>query len=870
VCTDVARAWVCAPCASAEVDRRRAILHKCEVAKVRVETEYMRKARAGQAAAARASSLAARRWKVEQMRIAITDEQAQIERMHARIASLETFRLEQTKRVDAAYSTLRRYNSDMSITSEEFRNLQQQLAAQTPIQAPPTPAKPASQPRVLTRIRPKPAGVPFEPKEVQYLVGDINSLPDQARQTLFRIVPPDLALQPQMTPSNIASWMWQLPMHLQREIQAAVSTILRVPDAMLTKNGIRQMRKYQLQTNLEARGLPTDGLVADLQPRLLNYLASLTQPAPPAAATAVIPPAAALSLNRAKRRLQVNPLFTTNLTRYYSQMAVKLAKCRLRIIDQLLNIYIVKRKSADSCTIVGLELMDHPEPLFYAARMHQQHLSAASEQHAKLNQPLQDSEQPPVWTGPPGTDPEVVAAALGYIVLVLQMLSVYLNVSLPYAMCFGGSQSYVSFNDEDSSRYFLTLLDNANPQHFNRALTLLHFNILYFCDRLASLSGVAGKIEGLSESVTGGTNLAKMQLLPGMLKLIETTFLHLRHIINETTTAAPVTTSQLHTLNAHKHLHATGPTSLSARATPVSPVVLDASLLMSPRVAPSPASGAGGGAPRVGVPIHSAHVRSVRMEQQLESPPFFTDSPTVLSTLGSSPPVTPFDSPPTTPSGMRTLSNPNSKQQDARQLAMRLGPPAAAPPLQLQRSELLTQSKFFGLPPNGYLSAEEPQNSVIMLPSSQQHRLPVHPQSPKVAANSPGPQLQRAHISPVSVMSPSARSPHSSSGIPPTTPQRTAQAATPSASPSCAAAGLAPSQHLRQQSNPQQHPSPSYIASALFQSPSSRPSPSGRALPPPHSHSKSAAPAVYASETDLGWDLVDVVANEKLVGEQDE
>lgn len=778
VCTDVARAWVCAPCAGAEVDRRRGLLHKVELAKARVETEYLRRARVGQAAAADIDQRAARRWKVQQMQAAVLDEQQQVERAHARIAALETFRLDQTKRVDAAYSALRRYTSDMSISPDEFRHLQQQLAVQPPL---------------------------------------------------------------------------------------------------------------------------------------------------------VLPPAGALSLMRSKRRLQANPLFTRNLARFHGQMTVKLAKCRLRLVDQLLNIYVVKRKSTHSCTIVGLELMDQPDAMFYAARITQQQLihqhhhpsntPVAPEQQTRLTQAvLQDQDHPPAYSGPPGTDPEVVSAALGYIVLVLQMLSAYLQVGLPYAMHFAGSQSYLTFNDEEASRYYLTLLDNANPQHFNRAITLLHFNILYFCERVvATIPGPSaqGKMDGTSGSGEatsgggggggggGGMHIAPMQLLPSMLKLIETIFLHLRFVVNEPTAAITTTTTSTSThqpppsLAAPKHLHSSPPSSssLASRSSAGSSAVLDASLLMSQsmvtvaRPAGDPTKLA---VARVGVPIHAAGHRSQPRDQRMEAPPFFADSTSAIGSaataggefgalgvggLGGSP-VMPFDSPPTTPT--RPSSSPH---QDARAFAMRLGPPAHPhpPPIQLQRSDLLTQSQFFGLPPNGYLSAEEPQNSVLMSPSSLPSQraataaaatTSAHQQSPRTSTPlaPSGPQLQRAHLSPAAVMAPSTRSsPHAANGAAPTTPRRTSQLTAASASPTALS---------HQSASPQVPPVP-FLSPALFQAPPTRTGGGGVAtggLPPRTpsqgpvpSGSRVVAPAVsYASETDLGWDLVDLVKHERLVGEEEE
>jgi hypothetical protein len=564
--------------------------------------------------------------------------------------------------------------------------------------------------------------------------------------------------------------------------------------------------------------------------QLQQQLATQTEPSSTTAATMA---------SRSKRRLQVNPLFTHNLSKFLSQLTSKLSKYRLHHIDELLKFYIIKRKSAASCTIIGLELMDDPDAMLHAAR---------PANHA----PPTDGAQVG-FNGPPGTDPEVVAAALGYIVLVLHMLSCYLAVRLPYALRFHGSHSYVVFNDEESTRYFLTLLDNTNPNHFRRAITLLNHNIQYFCEKMTTGSTAATKGHNGHTDSLAALNLAPLHLLPNMLKLIESIFLQLRqsnsdpYIEHEQRVQQAIAMQKANQLPPQMQT-----TSLQQQHLLVqqqqqqqqylpyppdrvsSPHLFDASMSQS-IVTVNRQDAFPMHRPSSGYAQPSFH--------RLESPPFYSDQSSKVASMSAASSYAPLDSPRS--QGFGDLASPpcsaDHDQEHAR-MAYSSSMPRVQPlpPPAMVRSDMLSPSQFFGLQPNGYLSAEEPRESVLFF-------------APTPTKPTQAPYGQRAHGSPGSEASPSAAYGGSDFGSPmPQTPMR-AFASSPS-TPSSASLSSTP-MHLQQ-------------AIAAVMSPFNL-SRAGSLPPPLHppqwssSSRSSVLPAVsYASEAEVDWDLVDVVTDE--------
>lgn len=111
----------------------------------------------------------------------------------------------------------------------------------------------------------------------------------------------------------------------------------------------------------------------------------------------------------------LHSLYTTLSTgrAIYRRWMNELSDKRSQHVELLIQIYVIKVKDNDSCTIVGLPLPDDIE------------LLDSSYDNASVN------------------------AALGYIVFVLYTLSCYLFIRLPYAMVFQTNCSYIIFNEQD-------------------------------------------------------------------------------------------------------------------------------------------------------------------------------------------------------------------------------------------------------------------------------------------------------------------------------------------------------------------------------------------------------------------------------------
>jgi len=72
---------------------------------------------------------------------------------------------------------------------------------------------------------------------------------------------------------------------------------------------------------------------------------------------------------------------------------------------------------------------------------------------------------------------EVMAAALGYLVHMLNIIIMYLDLCLPYKMKFFGSHSLI-WRDGSSRKY---ILNNNNERDFKVALEMLNWNVIHLC-----------------------------------------------------------------------------------------------------------------------------------------------------------------------------------------------------------------------------------------------------------------------------------------------------------------------------------------------------------------------------------------------------
>jgi hypothetical protein len=150
----------------------------------------------------------------------------------------------------------------------------------------------------------------------------------------------------------------------------------------------------------------------------------------------------------------------------YSKLAIR----RTALIRYLVPIFSIQRISTNTCSILGLKLPDDSDDMIDRAR-----------QRAD-------------------TYGEQMAAGLGYLVLVLQILSKYLSITLPYPVHFLGAHSLIQCIDDEGElqQYTLTLLDGENPNHFRRAVGFLNQNILAL-----------------------GIDAREVQLVPNVLRLLE-------------------------------------------------------------------------------------------------------------------------------------------------------------------------------------------------------------------------------------------------------------------------------------------------------------------------------------------------------------
>jgi len=234
-------------------------------------------------------------------------------------------------------------------------------------------------------------------------------------------------------------------------------------------------------------------------------------------AAAVASPAVSLGWQR-------SPLYTGYLRRDLHALQAQLAATRHVLVRKLLATIPLERAKPNSCSIVGLELSDDPEEMIHAKPP-----LIPQGNPGQADSPIHGNGamKPAVPLPAREMDAEVVAAALGYLVLLLQLLSAYVGVRLPFPLSFSGSRSHVQF-EFDQSRYFLTLMDNSNPQHFRRALSLLDYDIDYASYDFRAMLQESARLVQLGGDDAPQRLGAPLQLLPNTLKLVEVVLRALR------------------------------------------------------------------------------------------------------------------------------------------------------------------------------------------------------------------------------------------------------------------------------------------------------------------------------------------------------
>lgn len=508
----------------------------------------------------RAAERDRRRMRVEQMRIAVQLEQAKVDAIKTRVAQAKPFIDEQHKLVQQAKSALERRVADFNLSADEVKRFQQAAAATPPASAaaaspaaaatPPSPADPLR--KILLEFQ-QPLSSPFGsgPPEIAMALRGILAFHrcrpfkvEGAEDAAIAQLNHDLhALYHATDPAPVIAsavitalasspeldWVKPVALLDQRSF-VALAPVINKARAILEQ----ALPNWQTKGRIATKHVTSAPVSAEEYRELQHELATaLRAPAPsvaaPAPASSSRPSTvAATAASPSSRLWQLTPAFTSNMRSYLLSIESKLAKVRLGLMSRMLDLYVIRRKSPYSCSIVGLEIYDDPQELFNHSEPppppiehpnpgSPAHLQMIQQQQALLAKQAQQQ-------GSNGMNGEIVAAALGYTLLVLHLLSCYLSIHLPYTLRFHGSHSYVEFNDEDSSRYFLTLLDNSNPNHFRRAITLLNHDIQFLCESVSvSISaGAAWLKQQQQHAHHNAANLAPIHLLPNMLKLIET------------------------------------------------------------------------------------------------------------------------------------------------------------------------------------------------------------------------------------------------------------------------------------------------------------------------------------------------------------
>jgi len=146
-------------------------------------------------------------------------------------------------------------------------------------------------------------------------------------------------------------------------------------------------------------------------------------------------------------------------------------------VEELLTLYVIRRRDSENCSIVSLPLPDNIELWFQGTE-----------------------------------DPEVISSALGYIVFLLQRIAEYLGMWLPFPLTFAGSCSSVSSVVREGEQQVLTLY-GEDDDTIRRAIALLDGDVKSLCIQ-----------NGMPLHALG----TRLSVMPELLSLIQAISLRLR------------------------------------------------------------------------------------------------------------------------------------------------------------------------------------------------------------------------------------------------------------------------------------------------------------------------------------------------------
>jgi hypothetical protein len=130
---------------------------------------------------------------------------------------------------------------------------------------------------------------------------------------------------------------------------------------------------------------------------------------------------------------------------YLGELNKAIVKLQKHHVETLLSNYVIKRVSGSSCSICSLTLPDDCEYIEY------------------------DNNNP--------ENNETVAAALGYLVFVLQQISKYLDCYLPYQLTYFASNSFITYQaNNDDKNHINNTKNSVNTNFIIKSFTSISSN----------------------------------------------------------------------------------------------------------------------------------------------------------------------------------------------------------------------------------------------------------------------------------------------------------------------------------------------------------------------------------------------------------
>lgn len=163
-------------------------------------------------------------------------------------------------------------------------------------------------------------------------------------------------------------------------------------------------------------------------------------------------------------------------------------------VEELLTMYVIRRRDSEHCSIVSLSLPDNLELWFQGTE-----------------------------------DPEAISSALGYMVFLLQRIAEYLGMWLPFPLTFAASASSVRCVEKVSGEQQTLPLYGENDDDIRRAVALLDGDVKSLClqngmplhslgTRLSIMPELLSLIQAISLRLRTRTQSAPENLLPLLLE----------------------------------------------------------------------------------------------------------------------------------------------------------------------------------------------------------------------------------------------------------------------------------------------------------------------------------------------------------------